>query len=117
MPTGVPGSSALTWPDYAVLSLVLACLIAIGVRFTREQRDTVDFFLARRRVPWWAPLPVVPRHRDQRRHDHLGAGHRLQRELAVLPVLRGLEPGQVRRGVPLHPRSEEHTSELQSQSN
>src|SRR3972149_629681 len=54
MPTGVPGSSSLTWPDYAVLSLVLACLIAIGVRFTREQRDTVDFFLARRRVPWWA---------------------------------------------------------------
>src|SRR3972149_4165638 len=54
MPTGVPGSSSLTWPDYAVLSLVLACLIGIGVRFTREQRDTVDFFLARRRVPWWA---------------------------------------------------------------
>src|SRR3990167_7648533 len=54
MPTGVPGSSALTWPDYAVLSLALACLIAIGVRFTREQHDTVDFFLARRRVPWWA---------------------------------------------------------------
>src|SRR3972149_5609901 len=54
MPTGVPGSSSLTWPDYAVLSLVLACLIAIGVRFTREQRATVYFFLARRRVPWWA---------------------------------------------------------------
>src|SRR3989338_3878447 len=54
MPTGVAGSSSLTWPDYAVLSLALAGLIAIGVRFTREQRDTVDFFLARRRVPWWA---------------------------------------------------------------
>jgi len=49
-----PGSSSLTWPDYAVLLLCLACLIAIGVRFTREQHDTVDFFLARRRVPWWA---------------------------------------------------------------
>src|SRR5215470_11783997 len=22
--------------------------------FTREQHDTVDFFLARRRMPWWA---------------------------------------------------------------
>src|SRR3989338_1025452 len=54
MPTGVAGSSSLTWADYAVLSLVLACLIAIGVRFTREQRDTVDFLLARRQVPWWA---------------------------------------------------------------
>jgi SSS family solute:Na+ symporter len=44
----------LTWPDYAVLIASLIVLIAIGVRFTREQRDTVDFFLARRQVPWWA---------------------------------------------------------------
>ena len=44
----------LTWPDYAVLTGSLVVLLAIGVRFTREQRDTVDFFLARRRVPWWA---------------------------------------------------------------
>jgi SSS family transporter len=49
-----PGGSALTWPDYLILLLSLACLVAIGLRFTREQRDTVDFFLARRRVPWWA---------------------------------------------------------------
>ncbi|MBI4587270.1 MAG: sodium/solute symporter [Candidatus Rokubacteria bacterium] len=54
MPSWFSGSSSLTWPDYGVLVLALACLIAIGVRFTREQRDTVDFFLARRRVPWWA---------------------------------------------------------------
>src|SRR5437773_11902904 len=26
----------------------------IGIGFTRRQRDTVDFFLARRRVPAWA---------------------------------------------------------------
>jgi SSS family transporter len=49
----VPGSS-LTWPDYAVLGLALAILLAIGLRFTRQQHDTTDFFLARRRVPWWA---------------------------------------------------------------
>jgi SSS family transporter len=46
--------SALTWPDYAVLGLTLAVLLAIGLRFTRQQHDTTDFFLARRRVPWWA---------------------------------------------------------------
>jgi SSS family transporter len=51
----VPGVvSSLTWPDYAVLALALAVLVAIGVALGREQRDTVDFFLARRRVPWWA---------------------------------------------------------------
>ena len=45
---------ALTWPDYAVVGLSLLVLIAIGGAFTREQRGTSDFFLARRRIPWWA---------------------------------------------------------------
>jgi SSS family transporter len=44
----------LTWPDYAVLLASLAALIVIGFAFSREQRDTSDFFLARRRIPWWA---------------------------------------------------------------
>jgi solute:Na+ symporter, SSS family len=46
--------SVLTWPDYLVLAVALAVLLAIGFHFGREQRDTSDFFLARRRVPWWA---------------------------------------------------------------
>jgi SSS family solute:Na+ symporter len=50
----VSSSAALTWPDYAVLAVALSVLLAIGLRFGREQRDTSDFFLARRRVPWWA---------------------------------------------------------------
>ncbi|HET7876774.1 MAG TPA: sodium:solute symporter, partial [Methylomirabilota bacterium] len=45
---------ALTWPDYAVLLAALVALVAIGGTFTREQRNTSDFFLARRRIPWWA---------------------------------------------------------------
>ncbi|TMK71253.1 MAG: sodium/solute symporter [Actinobacteria bacterium] len=44
----------LTWPDYLVLAAALAVLLAIGFHFGREQHDTSDFFLARRRVPWWA---------------------------------------------------------------
>ncbi|MBI3637004.1 MAG: sodium/solute symporter [Candidatus Rokubacteria bacterium] len=48
------GGSVLTWPDYAVLAACLALLVGIGVGFTRQQHDTADFFLARRRVPWWA---------------------------------------------------------------
>ena len=46
--------SSLTWPDYLVVGAALVVLVAIGVSFTRQQHDTVDFFLARRRVPWWA---------------------------------------------------------------
>lgn len=49
----MPGLSRLTWPDYAVLFGSLGVLLAIGGLCSR-QRDTADFFLARRRVPWWA---------------------------------------------------------------
>ena len=44
----------LTWPDYAVVVACLLALLAIGGAFTRQQRETTDFFLARRRIPWWA---------------------------------------------------------------
>jgi solute:Na+ symporter, SSS family len=47
-------TTGLTWPDYAVLFVALACLLLIGGAFSREQRDTGDFFLARRRIQWWA---------------------------------------------------------------
>ena len=51
----MPSTAAgLTWPDFAVVAASLVVLIVIGVGLTRGQRDTVDFFLARRRVPWWA---------------------------------------------------------------
>jgi SSS family transporter len=49
----VPAASRLTWPDYAVLLVALAVLLGIGLRFAR-QRDTAEFFLARRHIPWWA---------------------------------------------------------------
>lgn len=44
----------LTWPDYAVVLACLVVLLGIGGAFTRQQRGTSDFFLARRRIPWWA---------------------------------------------------------------
>ena len=49
----MPGASRLDWPDYAVLLAALVVLLVIGGRFAR-QRDTADFFLARRHIPWWA---------------------------------------------------------------
>jgi solute:Na+ symporter, SSS family len=50
----VSPAPSLTWPDYAVVVASLGILIVIGARFTRQQHDTADFFLARRSVPWWA---------------------------------------------------------------
>src|SRR3989337_1365431 len=49
-----PAGSALTWPDFAILAASLALLVALRGAFSREQRGTADFFLARRRIPWWA---------------------------------------------------------------
>jgi len=46
-------SGGLTWPDYALLLVALAALVAIGFACA-DQRETGDFFLARRRIPWWA---------------------------------------------------------------
>src|SRR5215813_4262417 len=46
--------AALTWPDFAILAASLAALVLIGGAFSREQQATEDFFLARRRIPWWA---------------------------------------------------------------
>src|SRR5438445_10989695 len=53
-------ASTLTWPDYAILLGSLLALIAIGGAFSREQRGTADFFLARRRIPWWAACLSFP---------------------------------------------------------
>jgi len=91
----------LTWPDYAVLIGSLIVLLAIGTRFAREQRDTVDFFLARRQVPWWAAC-CRSSPRGQRGHDHLRAATAYSRTGST-PVLRGLEPREARRRVPVHP--------------
>src|SRR3972149_4988561 len=93
MPTGVSGSSSLTWPDYAVLSLVLACLIAIGVRFTREQRDTVDFFLAR-------PPGGLPSRLDSHRLADGAHDRALQRRVHLLHRRRRREGGGLDQRLP-----------------
>lgn len=40
--------------DWTVLSLYLLALVWIGVVISRRERGTEDFFLAGRRIPWWA---------------------------------------------------------------
>ncbi len=41
-------------PDYIVIVLYLVVLIGIGLYFSRRGENTDDFFLAGRRIPWWA---------------------------------------------------------------
>ncbi|HUT35952.1 MAG TPA: sodium/solute symporter [Planctomycetota bacterium] len=40
--------------DYAALIMYLVALVGMGVYFSRREKTTDDFFLAGRRVPWWA---------------------------------------------------------------
>ncbi len=40
--------------DYAALALYLAGLVGIGFYFSKREGTTDDFFLAGRRIPWWA---------------------------------------------------------------
>ena len=40
--------------DYGVLVIYFAIIIAIGWYFARRERNSADYFLAGRDVPWWA---------------------------------------------------------------
>ena len=42
------------WLDYVALAGYLVVLVWIGFYFSRREKSTADFFLAGRRVPWWA---------------------------------------------------------------
>lgn len=52
--SGTNVSGQLSSADFAVLAAYLLTLVLIGVYFSRRERTTSDFFLAGRRVPWWA---------------------------------------------------------------
>jgi len=40
--------------NYVVLAGYLLALVAVGVYFSRREKSTDDYFLAGRRIPWWA---------------------------------------------------------------
>ncbi len=40
--------------DYFVLGLYLTAMVGIGVWFARRETSTDEFFLAGRKIPWWA---------------------------------------------------------------
>jgi SSS family solute:Na+ symporter len=42
------------WPNWVVLGGYLAVLVGVGIYFAKREKSTEDFFLAGRRIPWWA---------------------------------------------------------------
>ena len=45
---------ALSWLDYAVILIYLAAMIGIGIYFANKEKNTDDYFLGGRKIPWWA---------------------------------------------------------------
>ena len=52
--TGVKEEIAFGTLNWAALALYLAALVCMGVYFSRREKTTGDFFLAGKRIPWWA---------------------------------------------------------------
>ena len=46
--------SALSFWDWAVIALYLGLLVAKGFWFSRRNKSTEDYFVAGKRIPWWA---------------------------------------------------------------
>lgn len=42
------------WLNWTVLGTYLAALVGMGFYFAKREKSTDDFFLAGRRIPWWA---------------------------------------------------------------
>ncbi len=40
-------------PDYVVMVLYLALVVGLGILFSRREKDTDDYLLGGRRMPWW----------------------------------------------------------------
>src|SRR6266849_127643 len=43
----------LTFADWSVIALYLLGIIALGVWFGKDQRNTRDYFLGSKNIPWW----------------------------------------------------------------
>ena len=54
MVTPVLPDGSLATLDWVVISVYLLALVAMGLYFAGREHTTDDFFLAGRRIPWWA---------------------------------------------------------------
>jgi len=49
-----PFAMALNAADLAIIAVYLAGITLFGLRFRKQQRSLRDYFLADRKIPWWA---------------------------------------------------------------
>jgi SSS family transporter len=46
--------ASFNWLDYTVLSVYILFVLGIATLFVKEQHNLTDFFMASRKMPWWA---------------------------------------------------------------
>src|ERR1051325_9741204 len=49
----------LNWLDFVVIGAYLVGITALGIFVGRRQRDSKDYFVAGREIPWWAVMISV----------------------------------------------------------
>ena len=49
----------LNWLDFFVIGAYLVGITALGILVGRKQRDSKDYFVAGREIPWWAVMISV----------------------------------------------------------
>ncbi|HWN95690.1 MAG TPA: sodium:solute symporter, partial [Methylomirabilota bacterium] len=49
----MPSARFLTAGDWLVIAVYLVGIIALGIWFGRDQRNTRDYFLGSKSIPWW----------------------------------------------------------------
>src|SRR5688572_28800074 len=124
----------LTTVDYLVIAAYLVAITAFGSWFGRFQKTTRDYFLTGRSVPWWAicftivatetstlTFIGVPAQAYAAPGNmtflQLAAGYIIGRFIVSALFIPAYFRGELFTSYELLQRSEEHTSELQSQSN
>ena len=95
--------SSLTWPDYAVVLVLLALLIFVGIYSGREEKSTNDFFLGGRKIPWWAACLSFVATEISAVTLICGARHRLYGKLGICPVFYRLFSGPDRHRLSVYP--------------
>jgi len=50
----IPAKPRFGFANFTVLAVYLLILVAMGIYFSKREKTTEDFFLAGRRIPWWA---------------------------------------------------------------
>src|SRR6185295_18026969 len=46
--------SNVRWLDLSIMLVYLAAMVSVGVRFSRRQTSTEEYFVAKRSIPSWA---------------------------------------------------------------